>query len=227
MAKQSKSIKPHFNLDIKTLLDRCPALGGAEEKIADLTPLIEPTIYYLDSPIKIESTRAILLADYNLSFASAYLMEGMNKTEQLTLAALTLGEELPNHSSQCFKEGKLWEGTIADLLGSEAIEILADDFFSDLQKKYLPLGLHPTPRYSPGYGDWSLQDQKSIINLLDAHKHIKVTDSFMLEPVKSITVLVGWSLEPVPTRYPLGNKAKGLCAGEVTCSSCKTWACKK
>ncbi len=54
-------------------------------------------------------------------------------------------------------------------------------------------GYRLLPRFSPGYGDWSLQDQSVLLEMLDASRKIglTVTQSGMLTPLKSITAAVG------------------------------------
>lgn len=56
-------------------------------------------------------------------------------------------------------------------------------------------GLKLRPRFSPGYGDFSILCQNDLLMMLDASKKIglTVTDSFMLTPVKSVTALMGIS----------------------------------
>ena len=55
------------------------------------------------------------------------------------------------------------------------------------------MGLYPRPRYSPGYGDLSLETQKIVFTLLNPEKHagITLTDSLLMVPSKSITAVIG------------------------------------
>ena len=49
------------------------------------------------------------------------------------------------------------------------------------------------PRFSPGYGDFSLDCQKDIIRALEAEKTVGVTltDSLLMTPSKSVTAVIG------------------------------------
>lgn len=51
------------------------------------------------------------------------------------------------------------------------------------------------PRFSPGYGDFALEHQKDIFELLDCPRKIGVslTDSFLMVPSKSVSAIVGIS----------------------------------
>jgi len=46
-------------------------------------------------------------------------------------------------------------------------------------------------RYSPGFGDLGLEVQKDMLTLAGVKGFISVSGSFMLEPQKSVTALVG------------------------------------
>ena len=56
------------------------------------------------------------------------------------------------------------------------------------------LKLHPTTRFSPGFGDFDIVHQRDILALLDCQKRIglTLTDSNMLCPTKSVTAVVGF-----------------------------------
>ena len=54
-------------------------------------------------------------------------------------------------------------------------------------------GVSLTMRYSPGFGDLSLENQKKVFALLNPQKYIGVTlnDSLLMSPSKSVTAIVG------------------------------------
>lgn len=74
-------------------------------------------------------------------------------------------------------------------IGAERIEALCDAFCSELQDK----GFAPRPRFSPGYGDLSIEFQKDIFAALDCHRKIGLTlsSSLLISPTKSVTAIVG------------------------------------
>lgn len=222
-----KDTIPVADLDIGQIVLRNPGLAGAEEKIRNLLFLVEPIIFRTTDLLAIEGNTLTLRGNDGPIFESAYLATGLKGAKSATLTAITIGKNLPNHSSLCMERGEFWEGAVADILGSEAVELLADIFFETLTREFKPQKLYPTLMYSPGYGDWDLKDQQQIINYLDTRPTIELNESYMLEPVKSMTALVGWSEKPVSGNYPTGNKNKCLCASLQTCSNCQTWACKK
>ena len=76
------------------------------------------------------------------------------------------------------------------------------------EQKYL------RPRFSPGYGDFSIEHQGMILKMLDAAKTIglTMTESCMLTPVKSVTAVIGVS----KTKEPCHQKGCVAC-GKTDC----------
>ena len=70
-------------------------------------------------------------------------------------------------------------------------------------------GKYLRPRFSPGYGDFSIRHQGQILAMLDAPKRIglSMTDSSMLTPVKSVTAVIGVST----VREPCHRKGCEAC----------------
>ena len=56
------------------------------------------------------------------------------------------------------------------------------------------------PRFSPGYGDYSILHQEDILRMLDTAKTIglTMTESYMLTPTKSVTAVIGISKTKEP-----------------------------
>lgn len=77
-------------------------------------------------------------------------------------------------------------------IGAAQIEMLCDIFCQDMEIE-LCKALHP--RFSPGYGDLSLESQKDIFSLLDCEKRIGLTlnESLLMSPSKSVTAFAGIS----------------------------------
>ena len=77
---------------------------------------------------------------------------------------------------------------VFDAIGSERIEELCDVFCADAAK-----GRNLRPRFSAGYGDFSIDAQKDIFRLLDCPKNIglSLTENLLMTPTKSVTAIVG------------------------------------
>ena len=82
---------------------------------------------------------------------------------------------------------------LLDGLGAERIEALCDLFCLEEAEVLAKSGETLTNRFSAGYGDLSLDLQKSIFAALDCKKNIGLTlnDSLLMSPQKSVTAIIG------------------------------------
>ncbi len=78
----------------------------------------------------------------------------------------------------------LAEAQILEGLGTERIEALCDVFCGEWE--------NATRRFSPGYGDLSLEAQREIFRALNPSKiGVSLTESLMMTPSKSVTAIFG------------------------------------
>lgn len=78
------------------------------------------------------------------------------------------------------------------------IEDYVDQAQKELEEYAAQKGLYLRPRYSPGYGDFQLENQRFLFAALEIPKRIGVTltDSLFMVPFKSITAVIGLSDDP-------------------------------
>ncbi len=195
--------------------------------LQELWKLVKPTAIWRDEAIQNNNGDTMILGSDDLSIASCYVCKGLAQCNKATMMALTIGTALPNEARRCAEHGQLYRSTVADYLGSHAVELFADAFCSYLQQQALPRGLYATLRYSPGYGDWALDAQPGVFAFLDNCKgHIQLSENYLMEPVKSITAIIGWSNQWQKPEYPRGEH-NAFCNGGHNCAACTTWACRK
>lgn len=92
------------------------------------------------------------------------------------------------------------QAVLLDACGSAWVEGGCDQVEAELRQR-LP-GLYLTDRFSPGYGDLPLSLQGALCAALDAGRRLglSLSDSFLLNPVKSVTAVVGIAETPQPAR---------------------------
>ena len=89
---------------------------------------------------------------------------------------------------------------ILDAVGSALVERGCDEAEAELSARFP--GRYLTDRFSPGYGDLPLDLQGDICAVLDASRRLglTVTESLLLNPVKSVTAVIGVSDRPQMAR---------------------------
>lgn len=127
-------------------------------------------------------------------FKSEKLAKHLSGAEKVAVLAATLGtsSDLVIRESGVLGTVKL---AAAQAAGAAMLEQVLDDACSVIEKE---CGLYSMPRFSAGYGDFSLEYQADILSLCDAAKRIGITltDNMMMIPTKSVTALVGLKTEP-------------------------------
>lgn len=87
------------------------------------------------------------------------------------------------------------EAVVLQAAAAMMIEAYCDEINADLREQAAAQGFFCRPRFSPGYGDFSIVHQRDFIRLLDTPRKIglTVTDGMVLAPIKSVTALIGLS----------------------------------
>ena len=79
-----------------------------------------------------------------------------------------------------------------DAYGSAAAIALGLALEEAVARECAPLGLQATKRTAPGYGDFDLEAQRPLVDLLDAASiGITLTEEFLMLPAKSISGVLG------------------------------------
>ncbi len=79
-------------------------------------------------------------------------------------------------------------------IGAERIESLCNFFNKAIAYEMSERCLSARPRFSPGYGDFSLEVQREIFKVLDCYRKIglSLNDSLLMSPSKSVTAIIGF-----------------------------------
>ncbi len=88
---------------------------------------------------------------------------------------------------------KLKITSLAEYFVTDGIASAAIDSFADYAVKKMRGELKTPPRFSPGYGDFSLSFQVPLLERLNAHGllGINLDSAYLMTPMKSITAVMG------------------------------------
>lgn len=106
---------------------------------------------------------------------------------------------------------------ILDALGSAFVEAGCGAAEAEIAAR--SPGLYLTDRFSPGYGDLPLALQPALCAVLDVERRlgVTVTSSLLMDPVKSVTAVIGLADTPQPARI----RGCAYCNLRETCRSRK------
>lgn len=85
------------------------------------------------------------------------------------------------------------KASFLNAIGAAAVEDVCDRLNEELRQLAAAEQKSLRPRYSPGYGDYDLENQRGIFSVLDPPKHIGVSlkENLIMVPEKSVTAVVG------------------------------------
>lgn len=137
--------------------------------------------------------RMVSINDFNLTGVS--INKHLENCHSVAVMAVTLGAGV---------DMLLRRVQVTDMAMAVAIDtgasVLVEQYCDSYEKMIgAEIEGHTTSRFSPGYGDYPVTEQGSVIKLLDAPKRIglNVTSSSLMVPRKSVTAIIGVADVPV------------------------------
>lgn len=147
-----------------------------------------------------DHTSHTVLAETPFTLQGEKIVKHLAGCKQVIIMAATIGEDIEDAVTAYFTAGKYAYSTILDAAATTAVEQVADAMEKYIQSQIERQGLSMKWRFSPGYGDWPIEQQPDMLRLSQADKiDIHLTDSMMLVPRKSITAIIGLYNQPAAT----------------------------
>lgn len=163
-----------------------------ETYIDEATTLIELKGAGIRLPIEgIDAGKITLIQ--NLILDSRSLSEMLANCEEVLFMGATAGAKIMEEIQKDSITDELTKAVILDAAASEIVDSalgwIMTNFGYDLRRENKTL---TSRRFSAGYGDLTLENQKIIYDVLDLKKFgVSLTDSYMLVPEKSVTAIAG------------------------------------
>ncbi len=114
----------------------------------------------------------------------------------------TAGAGIGERSKDLMACGDLVEGYILDVIGSLTVESAIDKIQGVFELEMIDAGKRIASRYSPGYCGWALKEQKQFFELFpENHCGIKLSESCLMDPIKSVSGIIGFGANIRNTVY--------------------------
>ena len=183
-------------------VDRAEILryAGVKERSPEIDALLEDCLREYEGKIQYricytELSVKVCGDEIDLSFAkvgSNSLALNLSGCERIVLFCATIGAEADRIISKYSYLSPSRE-VMLGAIGSERVEALCDAFCDDVREAFASVSCSVRPRFSPGYGDLSIDLQADIFRAIDPAKRIGVflNESMMMSPSKSVTAIIG------------------------------------
>jgi hypothetical protein len=185
--------------------------GEVEEYIADARSLIHLQGAAIRMPIKEIGPAGIVLAG-DVAFESRQLTAFLRDCREVVLMGSTAGSDIMEAMEKDTAAQNLTRRVVLDAVASETVDASLDwimaYFNIELRRENKALMQR---RYSAGYGDFSLENQKTMHRLLELDRiGVEITANCILVPEKSVTAITGVKC------FPDTDEGKCRITGEKT-----------
>ena len=133
--------------------------------------------------------------------ASVKLAKTLASCPRLVCFLVTIGSRLDGEIKTLSGKRRLSSACVLDAMGSLLVERTIEGFQQKKARELRAQGMGVTLRFSPGYCDWPLVQQKELFGLFDAQGlGVRLSNSCLMTPRKSISGVFGL--------YPLDSGVK-------------------
>lgn len=159
-----------------------------KSKVRDL---LNPRLYYRTAKL-ITKEKGTVRLDKDIVFRSSTLSKTLEDSSESVCFVGTIGRGVDGEINRLLRDNSLADAYIVDALGSVAVESMVEQFQHRMDNRYRKEGKSVTLRFSPGYCDWSITEQKKLFRLFDQQKiDVSLLDSCLMRPRKSISGIFG------------------------------------
>jgi len=132
----------------------------------------------------------------SMQIESNELLGHLDGCKEAILFAATLGTQADFLLERTSKMD-MSRAVVLQACAAAMMESYCDECELEFSAEAAQRGLYLRPRYSPGYGDFSISHQHELLRILASQKKIGLTatDGCMLVPTKSVTAVIGLTSE--------------------------------
>ncbi|MFC1926897.1 hypothetical protein ACFLWV_04020, partial [Chloroflexota bacterium] len=134
--------------------------------LENVNHLIDASYSYVIKDVVFVHGSFILIED-SVVFESKVLAKLLERCEMVAIFALTIGDQLEAMVRKLAVDGSVLQAAVLDAIGSVAVESVADSMQNMLTAVTSAQGLCTGRRFSPGYCDWEIDQQKMVFRAMN------------------------------------------------------------
>jgi hypothetical protein len=165
--------------------------ANIDRSVRTVAEIIRPKVIYTEKRIRRTHGGALIL-EKDVALRSGKLSKTIGRCDRATVFIATIGKEIDAFIQRLVTRQKLADAYVFDAIGSVAAEDTVEKFHRLFDRRSHPKKERTTLRFSPGYCDWRVEEQKKIFELLDCSLiGVHLTPSFLMTPRKSVSGIFG------------------------------------
>ncbi|OPL13558.1 MAG: hypothetical protein AVO38_13160 [delta proteobacterium ML8_D] len=123
---------------------------------------------------------------------SQKLSSALDGSDEIVCFVATIGTIIEEEINGLIAQNRLSEAYVLDAMGSVAVEDMVEQFHQCRRAPFFSEDKSVTLRFSPGYCDWPVTEQKKLFSLFDSEPPgIELLDSCLMQPRKSVSGVFG------------------------------------
>jgi hypothetical protein len=170
--------------------------------INDSYGIIEPMVLCTEKRIDAARDGSLMLKS-DISLDSSNLTRSLRKCKRIAVFLATIGRGMERKVNSLINDRRMADAYIYDSIGSVAVEETVEKFQTAVECDAHENKERTTLRFSPGYCDWNVREQRKIFTLLDSDSiNVKLTAGCLMTPRKSVSGVFGiGSVEELGERH--------------------------
>ncbi len=188
-----------------------PAYCYMKERLAELTSSDLEAVggYAIGTIEELDLQGGTLTVEGTTFEVGAQVCGYLKEATEAALFLCTAGALFSDEAHALNAQGEFLEAYIIDAIGSLTVERAMDKIHKALEEEQAARGMKITNRYSPGYCNWPLKDQRPLFAFVGENPTgIALSESCLMHPIKSVSGVIG-----------IGTKARRRAYGCLICQN--------
>ena len=161
------------------------------EYIENAHQLIEPLYSYVIRDIE-GVRRSCVFVEGSIVFESEVIARLLEQCQKVVVFLATIGNRLEKMVLRLAEDGLVLDASVLDAIGSGAVEKVAEFVQDRIGEVARADGLSTSRRFSPGYCDWTIRQQKMVFRAMNGDSAgVRLTKEYLMLPRKSISGIIG------------------------------------
>jgi hypothetical protein len=180
-----------------------------DEMLSEAYILSEPQAVVEEFEIAEIKEHEVMLSGTAFTLRGASLVKHLAGCYKVSLIVCTIGDGCSAKIKELLDAGEVTKAATLDAVASEAVEAVTEAVNRHVDQHADAEGATTVSRFSTGYGDWKVKEQKRIIEALDAKQiGVSVNDACLMLPEKTVSACIGWKKVDLPVRKILRDAEK-------------------
>ena len=149
---------------------------------------------YIHQTFDIEREEAIIVKGTTLVLEGKSIKHILSQAKQVIVFCATLG---PIADQMIMKAA--YQSTVDQMILDACASVRIEEILDQMQEDIIG---YKTPRFSPGYGDLTIELQRNLLEVIGGRRiGVSATNSSLLMPKKSVTGIIGLSDKQMDVTY--------------------------